>query len=114
MRVAGSQWSPQSYAVREFLSRNQVPYQWIDIDQDEPARELVRSVAGGLAQLPVVGATSDDPSGMNIATTFDIRRNAMKTTLNAIGDAKNLMATAEGGLSKIQGSRGGKRRQDED
>ncbi|HRE26609.1 MAG TPA: flagellin [Anaerolineales bacterium] len=39
---------------------------------------------------------------MNIATSFDIRRNAMKTTLNAIGDAKNLMSTAEGGLTKIQ------------
>ena len=47
-------------------------------------------------------SAADDPAGMNIATTFDIRRNAMKTTLNAIGDAKNLMATAEGGLSKIQ------------
>ena len=27
--------------AREFLSRNQVPYQWIDIDQDAPTRELV-------------------------------------------------------------------------
>lgn len=47
-------------------------------------------------------SAADDPAGMNIATSFDIRRNAMKTTLNAIGDAKNLMATAEGGLTKIQ------------
>ncbi|HRF48748.1 MAG TPA: flagellin [Anaerolineales bacterium] len=47
-------------------------------------------------------SAADDPAGMNIATSFDIRRNAMKTTLNAIGDAKNLMSTAEGGLTKIQ------------
>jgi flagellin len=47
-------------------------------------------------------SASDDPAGMNIATSFDIRRNAMKTTLSSIGDAKNLMATAEGGLKKIQ------------
>lgn len=54
VRVAGSRWSPQSYATREFLSRNQIPYQWIDIDLDAPTRELVTSVAGGVSRLPVV------------------------------------------------------------
>lgn len=54
LRLAGSRWSPQSYQAREFLSRNQIPYQWIDIDQDAPNRELVASMAGDLSQLPVV------------------------------------------------------------
>jgi len=54
VRVAGSRWSPQSYLAREFLSRNQVPYQWIDIDLDTPTRELVQSLAGDLSRLPVV------------------------------------------------------------
>jgi thioredoxin reductase (NADPH) len=54
IRVVGSRWSPQSYAVREFLSRNQVPYQWIDIEQDAPSRELVVSIAGESPRLPVV------------------------------------------------------------
>jgi flagellin len=45
---------------------------------------------------------SDDPAGMNIATTFDVRRQGMKTALSAIGDGKNLMANMEGGLKKIQ------------
>ncbi|MBP7690309.1 MAG: flagellin [Anaerolineales bacterium] len=45
---------------------------------------------------------ADDPSGMSMATTFDIRRMGMKTTLSAIGDARNLMSTAEGGLTKIK------------
>lgn len=45
---------------------------------------------------------ADDPAGMSIATTFDIRRQGMKTALNAIGDAKNLLATQEGGLSKVK------------
>lgn len=47
-------------------------------------------------------SAAEDPAGMNIASAFDIRRQAMKTTLNAIGDAKNLMSTAEGGLRKIE------------
>ncbi|HXS82732.1 MAG TPA: FAD-dependent oxidoreductase [Methylomirabilota bacterium] len=54
IRIVGSRWSPQSHAMREFLARNQVPYQWIDIDEDGSARELVASVAGDTAQLPIV------------------------------------------------------------
>jgi len=54
VRVIGSRWSPQSYATRDFLSRNQIPYQWIDVDQDAPMRELVLSTGGDLAHLPVV------------------------------------------------------------
>jgi len=54
LRVAGSRWSPESYTVREFLARNQIPYQWIDIDQDAPTRQLVLSIGGGLSRLPIV------------------------------------------------------------
>jgi flagellin len=44
---------------------------------------------------------SDDPAGMNMAITFDIRRNDMKIALSAIGDAKNYLSIAETGLRKI-------------
>jgi thioredoxin reductase (NADPH) len=55
VRVIGSAWSPQSYATRDFLSRNQIPYRWIDIEQDAPMRELVQSAVGdGQVRLPVV------------------------------------------------------------
>ena len=45
---------------------------------------------------------ADDPAGMSIATTFDVRRQSMSTVINKIGDAKNLLSTAEGGLQKIK------------
>jgi thioredoxin reductase (NADPH) len=54
IRVLGSQWSPQSFATKEFLSRNRVPYEWVDIDHDAPGRALAESLAGGLTHLPVV------------------------------------------------------------
>jgi len=53
IRVAGARSSPRSYAVKEFLSSNHVPYQWIDVDQDPPTRELIRSF-GDSSRLPVV------------------------------------------------------------
>jgi thioredoxin reductase (NADPH) len=53
IRVAGARSSPRSFAVKEFLSSNQVPYRWIDVDQDPPTRELIRSF-GDATRLPVV------------------------------------------------------------
>jgi len=49
-----------------------------------------------------INEAADDPAGMSIATTFDIRRQSLSTVLKSIGDGKNLLATAEGGLTKIQ------------
>ena len=49
-----------------------------------------------------INSAADDPAGMSIATTFDIRRQGLQTTLNSIGDAQNLLSTSEGGLTKIQ------------
>lgn len=49
-----------------------------------------------------INSSGDDPSGMSIATSFDVHREGMTTALKSIGDAKNLMATMEGGLQKIQ------------
>ena len=53
IRVAGARSSPRSYAVKEFLSSNQVPYQWVDVDEDPPTRELIRSF-GDSTKLPVL------------------------------------------------------------
>lgn len=54
IRVLGSQFSPQSFATKEFLSRNRVPYEWVDVDSDAPARALAESLAGDVTHLPVV------------------------------------------------------------
>lgn len=48
-----------------------------------------------------INEAADDPAGMVMATTFDARRESYKTVLKAIGDSKNVLASAEGGLRKI-------------
>ena len=45
---------------------------------------------------------ADDPAGLSLATSFDVKRSGLKTVLGSIGDAKNLLSTAEGGMRKIQ------------
>jgi thioredoxin reductase (NADPH) len=54
IRVAGVQWSPTSHAVKDFLSRNQIPYQWLDIEKDAQAREMVEALGQAEFKLPVV------------------------------------------------------------
>jgi len=64
IRIVGSRWSPASYAAKEFLSRNLVPYQWIDVDQDESMAALVTSLSGSESRLPVLLF----PDGSNLIT----------------------------------------------
>jgi thioredoxin reductase (NADPH) len=35
VRVLGTRWSQKSYEVRDFLARNQIPYQWLDIEAED-------------------------------------------------------------------------------
>lgn len=54
IRLAGAPWSRPCYEAKEFLARNQVPYQWLDIERDAEARALVERLTGGVTRLPVV------------------------------------------------------------
>lgn len=49
-----------------------------------------------------INEAADDPAGLSLATTFDVRRQGLQTALKGIGDAKNLLSTMEGGLTKVQ------------
>ena len=39
VRVVGLKWSPQAHAVKDFLARNQIPFQWLDVEIDPEARK---------------------------------------------------------------------------
>ena len=45
IRVAGTLWSPQSHEVKDFLARNQIPFQWLDIGVDTQAQALVEATS---------------------------------------------------------------------
>ena len=54
IRIAGTLWSLPSHEVKDFLTRNQIPYQWLDIDKDSNARQMVEDVTANIGSLPVV------------------------------------------------------------
>jgi flagellin len=48
-----------------------------------------------------INSASDDPAGLTIATKMLARSEGLKTALDNISDAKNMLSVAEGGLSKM-------------
>src|SRR5213592_2130445 len=57
IRVLGTRWSPRSYELRDFLARNHVPYQWIDVElsaNDPETKRLLEALGPESAHLPVV------------------------------------------------------------
>jgi thioredoxin reductase (NADPH) len=61
IRVAGTALAPASYAVKDFLASNQVPYKWLDPEDDATVREMLSTVEGGGARLPVVFLPDGNP-----------------------------------------------------
>ena len=54
IRVAGTLWSLTSHQVKDFLTRHQIPYQWLDIEKDSNARRLVEGISSEVTKLPVI------------------------------------------------------------
>jgi thioredoxin reductase (NADPH) len=54
VRVIGHRWSPQSNKIRDFLGRNFVPHQWLNIETEETARQLLTTIGAGISALPIV------------------------------------------------------------
>jgi thioredoxin reductase (NADPH) len=83
IRVLGTRWSSRSYEIRNFLARNQVPYQWLDADaanRDEEVDRLLKSFAPDKLKLPLVtfpdGRCVSEPSTQDLAERLGLRTRA--------------------------------------
>ncbi|MBF2046601.1 FAD-dependent oxidoreductase [Leptolyngbya sp. NK1-12] len=80
IRVVGNRWSPQSHQVKDFLARNQIPYQWLDIELQEAKQLVTYAEADCKAQLPLVlfpdGERLVKPSNVQIAEKIGLRTQA--------------------------------------
>jgi thioredoxin reductase (NADPH) len=57
IRVLGTRWSPRSYDLRDFMARNHIPYQWIDVEisaNDPETKNLLDALGSDVGKLPVV------------------------------------------------------------
>jgi thioredoxin reductase (NADPH) len=80
IRIAGTLWSLPCHQVKDFLTRHQIPYQWLDIEKDSKVRQLVEDASPGSSKLPVVffpdGNVLVQPDLKNLADKVGLRTRA--------------------------------------
>jgi thioredoxin reductase (NADPH) len=109
IRVAGTLWSAKSHTVKDFLARNQIPYKWLDIEQDNEARILVEAVSEGSHRLPIVffedGSLLIDPGYNELAEKIGLQTKAAKPFYDLIilgAGPAGLAAAVYGGSEGLQ------------
>jgi thioredoxin reductase (NADPH) len=106
IRIAGYQWSPKSHQIKDFLSGNLIPYQWLDVQADEMARELIALNNIELKQLPAVffddGSFLLSPSIQEVGERAGMRSQAKLTMYDVaiIGAGPSGLAAAVYGGSE--------------
>jgi thioredoxin reductase (NADPH) len=80
IRVVGPRMSLRDYQVRNFLSRNQVPYVWVDPERNGDATDLLKKFGVDDSRLPVVlfqdGTALVQPSDSELAERVGLRTQA--------------------------------------
>ena len=80
LRVVGDRWSARGHIVRDFLARNQVPYQFLDVESSEEGRVFAESVPP--SDLPLVvlpnGERLTRPDPRDLAEHIGLKTTAEK------------------------------------
>lgn len=80
VRVLGHRWSADSHRVRDFLTRNQIPHRWLDVEHEEGRLLLATAGLETTDRLPVLvfpdGSTLVDPTNSDIAERVGLRTRA--------------------------------------
>jgi thioredoxin reductase (NADPH) len=107
IRVIGPRWSLQDHRVRDFLTRNQVPYVWLDPERSEEALQLLARYKLDEHKLPAVlfadGSSLAQPSQTELATKIGLHVTAERDFYDVVivgaglaGLAAAVYATSEG------------------
>ncbi|HEY8177982.1 MAG TPA: FAD-dependent oxidoreductase [Candidatus Limnocylindria bacterium] len=87
LRLLAGRWAPGGHVIRDYLTRNQVPYQWLDPEDDEAGRRVAASLLEAHADVapidpsvPIVlfpdGTVLRDPSTRDIAERVGLQTRA--------------------------------------
>ena len=82
IRVVGVRWSAMDHAVRDFLSRNRIPYQWLNPETNPDALGLLKEKGIDDTKLPVIlfgdGTALVQPTSTEMAKKVGLRTQAQQ------------------------------------
>jgi thioredoxin reductase (NADPH) len=82
IRVVGLRWSPMDHAVRDFLSRNRIPYQWLNPEMNPDALTLLKEKGIDDTKLPVIlfgdNTALVQPTSTQMASKVGLRTQAQQ------------------------------------
>lgn len=88
LRVIGSGRSREAFRLREFLTRNQVPFSWADIDAEPNVSETLEDFGVSAADLPIVAAGGQpllrNPTTRELAEVLGLRRPIPSTVYDLV------------------------------
>ncbi len=106
LRIVGHRWSSQTYQIKDFLARNHVPYQYLDIEVAPEAPDLLAQWGGAPEQLPLVifpdGAVLHAPTPAAVAEKIGLKTQATQPfyDLAIVGGGPAGLAAAVYGASE--------------
>ncbi|HWH67502.1 MAG TPA: FAD-dependent oxidoreductase, partial [Gaiellales bacterium] len=108
IQLVGHRWSRESHDARDFLARNQVPFQWLDVEREDEARRLL-AAAEGDGVLPLVlfpdGGSLHGPTITELAERTGVLRRAERPFYDLVivgGGPAGLAAAVYGASEGLQ------------
>jgi len=86
--VYGAPWCPDCKRAKQFLGEQRIPYNWVDIDQDEEGRQRVQEVNDGKQIIPTIvfedGSLLVEPTNAELAAKLGIEAKATRNFYDLI------------------------------
>lgn len=78
LEVVGSKFSRDTFRIKDFLSRNKIPFTWIDIEKDTSIYKLLKHFEIGVDEMPIVAFESNkifkNPSNLELGKLVGIKK----------------------------------------
>jgi thioredoxin reductase (NADPH) len=88
LRVIGSRYSRDTHRIRDFLTRNRMPFVWLDLEADPQVKKLLQQFGLNEADTPVVAwgrkLIFRNPSNRELAETLGLRQPIEQTVYDLI------------------------------
>jgi len=88
LKVVGSKFSRDTFRIRDFLSKNRVPFTWLDIEKDRQVSELLKQFEISEAETPIVAFENNsilkNPSNQELGESLGIKKPLADTVYDLV------------------------------